>query len=395
MFRRPVSIALALTASIAIVSCGDTKTPTATVTNVAITAPAGSAATLTVGATTKAIASVVGTNTPAQTVNWSSSVPAVATVDATGLIKAVTPGTTVVKATSTVDTSKSAQVTITVNAVTSTTPTVTAVAVTLAPTTVAVGGTSQATASVTGTNSPAQTVTWTSSNTAVATVSAAGVVTSLIPGTADIIGTSTVDNTKKGQATLTVTAVVTNRPTVKINFAPATSPVVGYDTNSGAAYTAASMTGWITEASAGTATPVPLDMTGNVRPSTPIVLATAEPAQLTQINMQCGTPTTGNPCASGTTVSGAFEYKMADGKYNVTVSVGDASASTNAGNTNSSHTINVEGTNIFSNKTVTSAAPFFKNATPVAVTVTGGVMTIDAKGGMNTKINYIELVPVN
>ncbi|WP_034413819.1 Ig-like domain-containing protein [Deinococcus marmoris] len=394
MFRRPATIALSLTASIAIVACNPTPTPTATVTNVAVTAPIGAAATLNIGATAQAAAKVTGTNNPAGTVTWTSSVPDVATVgNTTGLITAVKEGTTVVTATSTADKTKSGSVTITVKAATTPTPTVTAVAVTLNPASATVGGTSQATASVTGTNSPAQTVTWTSSNNAVATVSTTGLVTAVTPGTADIIATSTVDNTKKGQATFTVTAVGT-RPTVKINFAPATSPVVGYETNSGAAYTAASMTGWITEASAGTAAPVPLNMTANVRPNgAPIVLAGAEPAQLTQINMQCGSATNGNNCASGTLTSGAFEYKMADGVYNVTVSVGDSSASTTPNNLNSSHTINVEGTNIINNFVPTSAKIFEKLTKQV--TVSGGVMTIDAKGGKNTKINYIELVPVN
>ncbi|MFC6666584.1 hypothetical protein ACFP9V_15435 [Deinococcus radiopugnans] len=135
-------------------------------------------------------------------------------------------------------------------------------------------------------------------------------------------------------------------------------------------------------------------MSDNVRPTSGVVAAPgAEPAQLTQINMQCGSPTSGNTCFTGTKTAGAFEYKMADGKYKVTVSVGDASASTNANNTNSEHTINVEGVNLI-NKFIPTQTNLFQKATK-EVTVTGGVMTLDAKGGKNTKINYIILEPVN
>ncbi|WP_081995108.1 Ig-like domain-containing protein [Deinococcus radiopugnans] len=273
--------------------------------------------------------------------------------------------------------------------------TVTAVTVTATPTTIKVGGTTTVKAVATGTNTPAQTFTFKSSNDAVATVTTAGVVTGKSVGTADITATSTVNTTKSATIKITVEPADTNpgtRPTVKINFAPSGSNVATFDTNSGAAYNPATMTGWVTEATAGTATPAPLDMTKNVRPTGAAnVVAGAEPAQLTQINMQCGSPTTGNPCSTGTTTAGAFEYKMADGKYNVTVSVGDGDTR----NTNSSHSINVEGTSIISKKTLTAAAPFYKNPTPVEVTVAGGVMTLDAKGGMNTKINYIILEPVN
>lgn len=271
-------------------------------------------------------------------------------------------------------------------------PTPTVTAVTVAPTTatLAIGATTKPTATVTGTNSPATTVTWTSDKTAVATVnSTTGVVTAVSAGTAVIKATSTVNTTKFGTITVTVTPGG-GASTKKINFAPAAQAVDGFDTNSGAQYNGTM--GWVTEDTADT-TMTPLNMTGNVRPTTAITVAGAEAAQLTQINMQCGTPTTGGKCASGTLVSGAFIFPMADGKYNVTVSVGDASASTNANNTNSLHTINVEGTNIINNFAPTQAKLFMKATKEV--TVTGGKVTVDAKGGKNTKINYIIMEPVN
>ncbi|MFK7601810.1 Ig domain-containing protein [Deinococcus sp. SM5_A1] len=391
MIRRPVTIALALTASIAIVSCGDKTTPNS-VTSVALTTtPAVSTASpLIVGSTAQAKAVVTATAGTATTVTFTSSTPTVATVDAAGLIKAVAPGTTVVKATSTADTSKSAQVTITVVAATSTTPTVTGVTVALNPASVAAGGTSQATATVTGTNSPAQTVTYTSSNTAVATVDAAGKIMAVTPGTTTITAKSTVDATKSGSATLTVTApgALTS---AKINFQPAAATVpAGYTANTGAAYTAASMTGWVTEDSLG-GTLVPLDMTANSRDQSANTAAAAEAAQYTQINMQCSTNTSGGSCFAGTQTSGAFEYKVVNGKYNVKVSVGDASGVATSGGLNSSHTINIEGVNAI-DSFVPTANNLFATATK-QVTVSDGMLTIDAKGGKNTKINYVEIVP--
>lgn len=394
MFRRPATIALSLTASIAIVACNPTPAPTATVTNVAVTAPIGAAATLNIGATTQAAAKVTGTNTPAETVTWTSSVPAVATVgNTTGLITAVKEGTTVVTATSTADKTKSGSVTITVKAATTPTPTVTAVAVTLTPPSAPAGGTSQATASVTGTNNPSQAVTWTSSVPAVASIDPmTGKITALTAGKTDIVAKSTADATKSSApASFTVTAAG-ELTTAKINFqtAAATTPA-GYTANTGAAYSATTGIGWVTETSAGTATLAPLDLTNNARNRAvdgTNVIAGQDARLYTQIQMQCGTPTTGNPCtAPAVLTSGAFEYRVVNGKYNVTVSVGDADNR----NLNSLHSINVEG--------AVAIAPFtpalgsqFKSGT-VAVTVTDGSLTIDAKNGKNTKINYVDIVP--
>lgn len=85
-------------------------------------------------------------------------------------------------------------------------PTVTSV--TISPSTLSLYTTHVTTgnlsATVNGTNSPAQTVTWESSNTSVATVSSSGVVTAKGIGNATIIATSTVDTTKSGTCTVTV-----------------------------------------------------------------------------------------------------------------------------------------------------------------------------------------------
>lgn len=77
-----------------------------------------------------------------------------------------------------------------------------AVAVSPPSATVNVGATAQLTATVTGNSNTA--VSWASSNAGVATVSNAGLVTGVAPGTATITASSQADPTKTGTATITV-----------------------------------------------------------------------------------------------------------------------------------------------------------------------------------------------
>ena len=121
----------------------------------------------------------------------------------------------------------------------------------------------------------------------------------------------------------------------------------------------------------------PLDLTKNTRKRTTpsdILLATL-------IHMQANDITT----FSGTKVEGIWQAQVANGNYEVTVSVGDGTE------TNSKHSINVEGVGAISGFVPTSAA-MFKTAT-VIVSVSDGYLTIDAIGGTNTKINWITIKP--
>ena len=79
------------------------------------------------------------------------------------------------------------------------------------------GTTGNLSATVTGTYSPAQTVTWTSSNTNVATVSSSGVVTAKGVGNATITATSTVDGTKSGTCSVTVSDSAVHVTGVSLN----------------------------------------------------------------------------------------------------------------------------------------------------------------------------------
>jgi hypothetical protein len=88
---------------------------------------------------------------------------------------------------------------------------------------------------------------------------------------------------------------------------------------------------------------------------------------------------------SVTPVEGFWQVKTANGKYDVTVSVGDNS------NIDSKHSINVEGVSAISGFVPTTSQKF-KTAT-VTVSVTDGYLTVDATGGTNTKINWITIQP--
>ncbi len=84
------------------------------------------------------------------------------------------------------------------------TPQVNSVTVTPGTTTVVVGSTTQLSATVAAVNGAPNTVTWESSSQATATVSQSGLVQGVAPGTVTITARSTFDNTKSGNATITV-----------------------------------------------------------------------------------------------------------------------------------------------------------------------------------------------
>lgn len=270
---------------------------------------------------------------------------------------------------------------------------VTSVAVTATPTSIAVGANAQATAVVSVTNAAAKTVTWTSSAPTVATVDNMGKITGVAAGTAVIKATSTVDTTKSGSVTITVTGggTGTTLTTAKINFqtAAAVTLPAGYTTNTGAAYDAATGIGWVTEASVGAA-PVALDLTKNAR-NRGVSNGVTDPRQYTQINMQCNNQLTGNPCSGAELTSGAFQYKVVNGTYDVTVGVGEAS-----NDVNSIMQINLESKTANAVTVLSGFVPAAGDRTLIKtakVTVADGMLTVDAIGGNNTKINFIEIAP--
>ena len=124
-----------------------------------------------------------------RTVVWSTSDPAIATVDTSGLVTARAPGTVSVIAT---HNSHSGSAQLTVNGAVSTAP-VASVSVTLASSSLNPGQTTQASATLRDANNnvlSGRAIAWSSSNTAVATVSSTGLVAAIAAGTAQITATS-------------------------------------------------------------------------------------------------------------------------------------------------------------------------------------------------------------
>lgn len=155
-----------------------------------------------------------GATLSGRAVAWSSSTPAVATVDNSGAITTLAVGTTVITATSE---GRSAAATLTVTPVP-----VATVTVTLAATPIVVGATTSATAvlrAANGATLSGRAVVWNSSAPAVATVSAAGEVTAVATGTTVVTATS---EGRSGSATLTV--IVPPVATVTVTGATTLTP---------------------------------------------------------------------------------------------------------------------------------------------------------------------------
>ncbi|WP_233507514.1 malectin domain-containing carbohydrate-binding protein [Adhaeribacter pallidiroseus] len=116
----------------------------------------------------------------------------------------------------------------------------------------------------------------------------------------------------------------------------------------------------------------------------------ADVLQATLMHMQANTI---DGTFNGTKIEGYWEIKVPNGSYDVTVSAGDS----DPGTVPESHTLNVEGVNAFSNFVPTGTAGTatrFKSA-KVRVTVADGFLTINADGGINTKINSALITPIS
>ena len=155
-----------------------------------------SSRTLAVGETLALTATVSPAAATYQTVSWSSSQPAVAAVDSSGLVTALSAGSCTITVT-TEDGGKTADCLITV--------VIPATGVTIAPQTLtlAVGQSQTMTATVLPVDASNKNVSWSSSNPAVATVNSSGLVTALSAGSCTITVT-TEDGGKTAGCALTV-----------------------------------------------------------------------------------------------------------------------------------------------------------------------------------------------
>ncbi|MEH2267825.1 MAG: Ig-like domain-containing protein [Nostoc sp.] len=167
-----------------------------------------------------------------------------------------------------------------------------------------------------------------------------------------------------------------------ITFQPNNAPVPsGYIKDIGQAYNNTRGFGWVREDSLGNTTPTPLDIQLNTRDRN----QSGIDQRLNKlIHLQYP------PNYSGTAVKipAAWQYALSNGSYNVTVSVGDASNVVD-----SNHQINIEGKVAISGFVPTPTKKF--SAVTRIVNVTDGKLTIDAKGGKNTKLNYIAIAVGN
>jgi phage baseplate assembly protein gpV len=169
---------------------------------------------------------------------------------------------------------------------------------------------------------------------------------------------------------------------MKINFGNENSalPADEYILDSGQGYSADRGYGWVTQDSLDNSTPTPIDITANTRDRDSI----DDQATDTLIHLQYpeGLPGIAGGETPVTTPS-AWEYDLANGTYQVTVSVGDPDF------TDSNHVINIEGESAISGFQPTSDNLFSEVTT--VVEVTDGKLTLDAIGGENTKLNFVEI----
>ena len=206
----------------AVITATSTATPAVSGTStVTVIAPAPAAVQITgddgvVVGNSVPLAAAITPSAADQSVTWSSSDAAIATVSAEGIVTGVAPGQAVIKATSVAAPSLSVTTTVTVSA-----PPAQQVVVSGGGT-VVIGSSLPLTAAVTPSTAN-QSVTWSSSDAAVATVSAEGVVTGVTAGQAVITATSVATSSVTGTATVTVTAP----PATKVVVAGGGSVVIG------------------------------------------------------------------------------------------------------------------------------------------------------------------------
>lgn len=154
-----------------------------------------------VGTTSQLTAQVSTAGGASNAVTWSSSAPAIATVNASGLVNALAPGNVTISATSVFDPTKQAAAAIRVDA----SAIVNSVSVQPATLSIEVGKTGQLTATVSVGNNASQQVTWSSNSATTATVDQTGKVTAVAAGTATIRATAQADATKFAESVVTVT----------------------------------------------------------------------------------------------------------------------------------------------------------------------------------------------
>ncbi|MDQ3880529.1 MAG: fibronectin type III domain-containing protein, partial [Chloroflexota bacterium] len=163
---------------------------------------------------------------------------------------------------------------------------------------------------------------------------------------------------------------------MQVNFQSQAAPIPsGYTADYGQNYANIRGSGWVMP---GTHTPLSLVGNGRDRNRPGI-----EQRLDTILHMQANSLAT----FSGVRQPGAWEIAIPNGSYRVVVSVGDAP--NGSGAYDSFHTIDVEGVRLIDRFHSTSSSEYSRAT--AQVTVADGRLTLDASGGSNTKINYLEV----
>lgn len=165
---------------------------------------------------------------------------------------------------------------------------------------------------------------------------------------------------------------------VKINFQTSDAFVpAGYIKDSGEAYNADRGYGWVRQDSLSKATHKPLEITDYARNRDRS--NTIDQRIDTLLHMQFAN-----------TPAAAWEYAVPNGTYSVTVSAGDGP--NDKGVYDSKHSIRVEGVTAIKQFQSTPEQEY--QLETVKVNVKDGKLTVDAIGGTNTKLNYLEIVEI-
>ncbi|WP_111767673.1 Ig-like domain-containing protein [Nakamurella deserti] len=184
-----------------------------------------------------------------------------------------------------------------------------------------------------------------------------------VPASGNLYVTELTDNPATTGIKLLRPRGTTATAVARIDFKPAAAALpAGYTADTGTAFSATTGFGWVR-----TGTTTALDMTAQTRDRA----VTADQRLRSIIQMQ---PT-------GAT-AGSWEYAVPTGRYKVTFSVGDPSY------TDSVHRIQVEGQ---PGVTFTPTSTERSRAVTVTVDVSDGRLTLDAAGGTNTKLQYVDI----
>lgn len=157
---------------------------------------------------------------------------------------------------------------------------------------------------------------------------------------------------------------------MKINFQTIESATpLGYIKDIGAPYQGSTGRGWVTDSSAYAAQPVPLDLQSATRNR---ARAGIEPRLNTVIHLQ-----------RSLQLRGAYRCSIPNGTYKVVAAVGDSYY-------DSYHVIRANETPVVAGFTPSAAQEYKLDSTTVSVT--DGLLVVDARGGTNTKLCYLRIV---